>query len=886
MLRTSYNSRQWGSAVDAAAPQPQWTDHTSSSSSTSASTFFSAERHHARLAAGSTTSPPGLLSPSTPLSSHPTASEALVFSTMVAESTDEVMMEARALLTHWMSQAADLNETETENDSGRGGGHDDASVHIRARLLKRDLEDEDLEMRLCAATQRGEVRDIVADAIDMGCQKSSHLDKSHGSADPRVSMRARQVLARERRESARRVLAEELARKMAAKQVKAVEGLAGRARTRTAPASKMECAVRAARDLIETELARKREVRLGNAQRGARSVRASLVDEEYARLRTANHSNAVTPAPATHLDSTLPPSINPRTTSPDNAPSTPLPPPAAISRLEEVSSHICAATREEESRREDETRRAAAADAQVERIAEIKRSRLEVGRARAETLFVLWRRKILKAHIAAWFRLVCEQREAATRFQVPRQWRTLNQAWQSWCRARRGRESERIAAEESRRLQHIRTTTLRATRFRRARVLSRVFVAWTAWVETERESRRTRVQHEERAARMKQVLAKLALKARQEAEAEERRLKEVEKQAAKVKTKNQAAAAAATPAVAEVVGVPNEPNVVPGEEQEKEAEEEKGEGAIKVPAPLLAVPPRPPANGRSKSRGPVRTARDLKLISEMEQRQKERQARRAALQEAKASAAAAAAESAARMEQQQQAAAAAEKERLRAERLALEAAHEAARTARAERVGRVQAFRAKWMLRGAVRAWKRVVDGDVGRAKVVWMGRWVRVWRKEWEGRCAERERKAGDMWMRNTVGWVWSVWRHTCANHQARHVAACLHHTQGSQRDWMREWRDRYGHASHRRIAREAANAARADALAQRLVPKRFMRRWRAYVANEKEQKWREYRKQVLRERVKEILHDSPFEAKLAVETITGQEWLEEEGIGCAAAE
>ncbi|KAJ3022557.1 hypothetical protein HKX48_005875 [Thoreauomyces humboldtii] len=759
-----------------------WEADVSASTTAPPGGFFSADRHHARLAQSGWGENGGV-------KEAWNASEAMVFESIVTESTDEAMIEARALLTHWMSNA------ETKNSAG-----DDASTTFRTRLREADAND--LEERLCAATQRGQIREIVQDAVQDGVVKSVHIDTTRLHPDSRTTIAARQALARERRESTRRIRAEELEAKAALKQQKLVEGLqrktVGRTRARGSgvlgeDSWKMDLAVRAARAAIEGEMERKKALRLGKQHKGLRQCRESVVDEEYRRILEDE---------AYGRYDNIEPSKLPTTTSAQQTTKVPHPvsPSEAFDR----------ALKFEEDKKEK---------LQRERRLEF----IEAGYQSAEKMYAIWRLKTLQARISAWKNAVLQEKEVLDRFQkmetrkldvaamapgskVPTVTAVgtcsvfINKSYHTdafTCRA---------AAELAQQLKRAQETALQALRFQRATILSKVFVGWMGWARTEREERKLRVRHEQRAARMKEMLAKLEEK--QKIEARQQELEALEA---------------------------------------KRALEE-------------------------------RTARDVQLITEMELRQKERQERRQALAATRAAAEQARVEEAHMAELAAAAASQAEKQALRDERKRLEAAAEATRARQQAIRDAVEGFRGKWIMKMTLKAWCDRRTHDTVLATRMWEARWMKVWVRAWRAREQNREDNACAVWKARTHKDVWKNWITNRELHRKSERAAQSLSRYNFLRSVLRVWRSTFSVASGHRIARDAVMCERADVLARKLVPKRVIRTWREFVAEEKERKWRELRKQMLRDRVKEMLQYSSFGSKLEIETIRGQDPVEED--------
>jgi len=65
-------------------------------------------------------------------------------------------------------------------------------------------------------------------------------------------------------------------------------------------------------------------------------------------------------------------------------------------------------------------------------------------------------------------------------------------------------------------------------------------------------------------------------------------------------------------------------------------------------------------------------------------------------------------------------------------------------------------------------------------------------------------------------------------------------------------EWKRRYEIKLLQSAQEQEAKNKLADALLLKLIPKRCIRKWKSFVENQKEDRWREHRKQMLRDSVK----------------------------------
>ncbi|KAI8823527.1 uncharacterized protein EV422DRAFT_618381 [Fimicolochytrium jonesii] len=796
------------------------------------------------------------------------ATESLALENMVMENTNDVMVEARALLEHWVTSAASVDSRLSVNA--------DASASIRGKITyggdggvtydDAAARAANLEQQLCAATEGRQVRAIVQEAVRDGCVKSIGVSpQSHKHPDdPRAALQERQDLVRERREKQRQQKVLEVERKLADKQskmlhrmqTKGIERLRNKDIAPIPPAPKekcerwkMEIAVRAARVALEETLGEKLRPKSRARRRdeeGMEKMSLALVDDLLA------NDDAATRAPNASTANTS--RTHPARSRKENGDHT------LIHQKHSAHNIPNEVENSEEKKRQ-----------------EMKQKRLEYGRWRADELYSLKRLKMLKTFLAAWCQLVVDHQRSFQQCQIVRRWRLLNGMWQAWKAARRARVHKRAAEEFARQLKHAQETATMAANFHASRQKSKAFLAWAAWARMEKEARTLRRQHEERAKQMKELLLKVEKRRKLEAEVEQKRVETVVadlKSMAEGAGRNEArvvadgAAEMGTPVVDEAVQTEAALNSASDRPVEDDAASITETGHAHTVAK-----PRPIAKPALKPRLPIRSVKDQQMIDAMEARHATRRLKREQLALAREAHAAeqAAARAAAEAETLRQAEA--EKERARAERKALEEAA-AARKAQIEAVNdMIRRFRERWCVRGVWRAWVGLREEGVRCADGMWQKRWVKRWRERWEARVKERWERACKLHRGRCVADMWRRWKMTrSARMESTQLAIKQSLVSAEQRGFQR-WRDAFHIARKRRIAAEQAAYAKADNMAQRLVPKRYMRMWRAYVAGEKEQKWREYRKEVLRSRVKEILAHSRFEATLETETIAAQD-------------
>ncbi|KAJ3319195.1 hypothetical protein HDV06_006635 [Boothiomyces sp. JEL0866] len=105
-------------------------------------------------------------------------------------------------------------------------------------------------------------------------------------------------------------------------------------------------------------------------------------------------------------------------------------------------------------------------------------------------------------------------------------------------------------------------------------------------------------------------------------------------------------------------------------------------------------------------------------------------------------------------------------------------------------------------------------------------------------------------------LGFLW--WKQNFKDRQRLDKYAKSLHKGFLQKSIVKCWSIHATTAKKGRILLENENMVKADMLAAKLVPKRVFRRWKEYVSLEKEERWREYRRNRLRQSAQQILSQS----------------------------
>ncbi|KAI9183438.1 hypothetical protein H9P43_004356 [Blastocladiella emersonii ATCC 22665] len=444
----------------------------------------------------------------------------------------------------------------------------------------------------------------------------------------------------------------------------------------------------------------------------------------------------------------------------------------------------------------------------------------------AEYCAVKDKRRVMTVFLA-WRHLVRRLSDTLVRAEAQSRWLRQRRYFKTWAARAMDQRREREAKAAAARLRRQAERESRAVRHHRLTVLSRAFVAWTAFTATAKHEAALASVHSERRRKVERFLAQLREK----------------------KTQQQQPASSLSPAPTTLSRPPSTaPRSTTSHQQHAK------------PAPRAAAPPLPdpPAflshmQERERRRQELKSAR-LARQAEAESRAKEA-ARLAALE----------AETLARQE--------AQRRRDEAARLAAAAEQEREHRRAQHQRAVAHADRAALLFRG-LRPWRRFVEQQRRmRAVVDEVARRgcaraaVRAWCMRVREIDAERVRRAETFAaarvLRAAVA-AWSVFAR--GQREAARVAAA-HRETALQRSAVARW---LSASRSRRAAREAKDRelnARADTLAAKLVPRRYWRYWREHVREAKDARWREYRRAVMRNKVRGWLDEGSSLARMCSE-------------------
>ncbi|KAJ3398269.1 hypothetical protein CcCBS67573_g08122 [Chytriomyces confervae] len=150
-------------------------------------------------------------------------------------------------------------------------------------------------------------------------------------------------------------------------------------------------------------------------------------------------------------------------------------------------------------------------------------------------------------------------------------------------------------------------------------------------------------------------------------------------------------------------------------------------------------------------------------------------------------------------------------------------------------------FRRKWDMRDPLLQWRRKLD-------IKWQ-------KTEHAAKCLYDQKQTVNMW---------TIFRSRFTAQTELKKTAVLFSDHQRRKQVLGSWRQKTKESIFGRLQAEREKEIAADKLAMRLMPKRILRKWFAITREIKEERWREWRRQQLRSRIKEMLSASTFEEKL----------------------
>ncbi|KAI9362417.1 hypothetical protein DFJ73DRAFT_812268, partial [Zopfochytrium polystomum] len=520
---------------------------------------------------------------------------------------------------------------------------------------------------------------------------------------------------------------------------------------------------------------------------------------------------------------------------------------------------------------------------------EERKRKIARGTERANALYDMKQLKLLKA-----------SRRKIKRDAAIKNWRTLNRLWTCWNRAKTFREGHRQAAEIARRLQREQELELRAMRHHKFSKLSRCFLSWLSYMRSEAEQRRVRAQHEKRKKKMEDFLDSLRIRQQEKQREEILRQEELLRCARALErdpgenvtcnvnighsksppqSSSQSDAASSLP-----MKPPKELKISTSAETRRHDKDTRPQPSSLDPGPNIEIKtettliaPVTPVRRSQKFAPkvarkvlPAQSSRDRRLVEGIERRRLDEEARirqeederHRYLQE--------------KLEQKRL-----EQEVRENQRLVVEGSLSTKQALEAKEKERLHLLH----LRKKADSWYRyILLRRIG----------LHPW-KVYLALCAEEARAAAELHLKMTVRSVYRIWMSKVQSRQCAIEAKAVEYSHNLQiRRFFKEWTQNFTRMSasvesasaldHKhclermlkkwkwkakesimnRMRLEREKELLADSFAARYIPRRFLRKWRQNVLDAKEDRWKEFRKQQLRERIKELLTDSRFESEL----------------------
>ncbi|KAI9342348.1 hypothetical protein BDR26DRAFT_284307 [Obelidium mucronatum] len=140
----------------------------------------------------------------------------------------------------------------------------------------------------------------------------------------------------------------------------------------------------------------------------------------------------------------------------------------------------------------------------------------------------------------------------------------------------------------------------------------------------------------------------------------------------------------------------------------------------------------------------------------------------------------------------------------------------------------------------------------------------VLKWRRKLQDKREQVELQASLVYEKNLVCRVWKEFSQKYKTEKSKESLAQSHYMNQKSHSVFAKWIQKAKESVFTRLQNEREKERKAVLLAEKLMPRRYLRKWRAIVAELKEEQCREWRREQLRSRIKEMLTVSKFEEKL----------------------
>ncbi|TPX33445.1 hypothetical protein SmJEL517_g03656 [Synchytrium microbalum] len=472
--------------------------------------------------------------------------------------------------------------------------------------------------------------------------------------------------------------------------------------------------------------------------------------------------------------------------------------------------------------------------------------------AKADEMFTLQKLKSLKRHFSGWKDLcLCGQYEMA-KLQVVWRWRRINESLSRWKAAVRHRVSKREAERVERELKRQQQLIMRAVKHDRLTALNKALLAWQIGSKLSREETETARRHAERAKKMQQLLSKMQNDHNSLDPDDQMASNNVEAPSLSHFTSSHDTAES---------GIPSLPV----------AAKQHGYSTTTPSQPVSgrSSPSRMSYSSSRKSQA-VRTAKDLQLLAQMEQREVERKHRREALEDLKRQREAEVKQKQMEDEKRKQDAVLEEKRRAveqkREEKRLAQLAEEqkaAAKVKMASLLAQASRHHSMALLKyRGIFPWKKfianlqVLKEQADTFTTIQALRLpFKMWLFALEARRRQREDAATRFRDTTLLKLVMQEWKSSVASQQDLLVHAQAMSSKGLLQQFFVCWKEELVAKQNERQRIDEEMQTKADAFVKQCLPRRYFGEWRQGVVKSKEKKWRQYRRTVLLDRAKELL-------------------------------
>ncbi|KAJ3230527.1 hypothetical protein HDU78_008279 [Chytriomyces hyalinus] len=773
--------------------------HTPAYSSVTGKPLFSGDRYEARRS----------IEPSDTETQSEFRIDAMAFEMLVAENSDDVMIEARSLLRQWIEN----EPVSIDDDVSRRVSMREPEALV-GHLMLTDEE---------TSTMRRRLHEIV------GCEQptaqktvSTMLPKPAASQTRRTSMDTRQSLAKHRRELAELQRLSNLETKIDLRHHSMRQNDSERISSENT-CHRME--------KWESEVTRKAEEKESKM----------LIDQD--RIQTRKERESLLEA------------------------------------------------KKEQKRLEDQAKY----DAELARRKyEEKERKRSVGLAKAEELFILKCLRTVGPFFSAWRGKAMVKKMNLQSVTALREWKSLNRTWVAWKTARRKKEGRRQAEQLAAAMKKNHENQVKADRHFRITTISKVYLAWHTWHKIEMENKKLLQRHQERSQKMKDFLVAL-----EKDVCEARREKKCEPSSTAptiVSPSNISRSTQQSTPLAKEVSCESSASLLKIRRTKLKEISFKSEANPQVIKPDITAPhhvtthPVAPAAEQTtplketvQSLAPkkvkIKSLKAPDILEQMKQRESERLERKNAAEEKrKAREAEIRAEKEA-VEQQKRDAEEAERKRfmnqkLEERRLAKLAEDEKLKEKekRLLSLAKANAHNQKRLAKArGILPWKILVTLHKQDEQLAanFRRKWdmrdpLLQWRRKLDLKWQKSEHAAQCLYDQKQIVNMWTIFRSRFTAQTELEKTAVLFSDHQRRKQVLGSWRQKTKESIFGRLQAEREKEIAADKLAMRLMPKRILRKWFAITREIKEERWREWRRQQLRSRIKEMLSASTFEEKL----------------------